>query len=115
MWFFIHVDCNTFISLYKALVRPHVEDANSVWSPYKKCDIEQIEKIQRRATKLVISLKKLPYKERLIYLVIYLVWPHQERISMDVQLMWPGGPVRSNVILEEAHLLLSYHVKFPFK
>ena len=41
---FIHVDCNTFILLYKALVRPHVEYANSVWSPYKKCDIEQIEK-----------------------------------------------------------------------
>ena len=33
---------------------------------------------------------------------------------VDVQLMWPGGPVRSSVILEEAHLLLSYHVKFPF-
>ena len=53
----IHVDCNTFILLYKTLVRPRVEYANSVWSTYKKCDIEQIEKIQRRATKLVISLK----------------------------------------------------------
>ena len=67
-----HVDCNTFILLYKALVRPHIEYANSVWSPYEKCDIEQIEKIQRRATKLVIiSLKKLPYKERLLRLNLY--------------------------------------------
>ena len=40
----IHVDGYTFILLYKTLVRPHLEYANSVWSPYKKCDIEQIEK-----------------------------------------------------------------------
>ena len=40
----------TFILLYKALVRPHVEYANSVWSPYKKSDIEAIEKIQKRAS-----------------------------------------------------------------
>jgi len=57
--------------LYKALVRPHVEYANSVWSPYKKGDIEAIEKIQKRATKLVISLRKLPYKERLQHLNLY--------------------------------------------
>jgi len=33
---FINMDCKTFILLYKALVRPHLEYANSVWSPYKK-------------------------------------------------------------------------------
>jgi len=68
---FINMDCKTFILLYKALVRPHLEYANSVWSPYKKNDIEQIEKIQRRATKLVITLRKLPYKNRLISLQLH--------------------------------------------
>ena len=57
--------------LYKALVRPHVEYANSIWSPYKKGDIEAIEKVQKRATKLVISLKRLPYKERLLQLNLH--------------------------------------------
>jgi len=33
--------------------------------PYKKCDIEIIEKVQKRATKLIISLKHLSYNERL--------------------------------------------------
>jgi len=40
------MDCKTFILLYKALVRPHLEYADSVWSPYRKSEIEQIEKIQ---------------------------------------------------------------------
>lgn len=39
--------------------------------PYKKGDIEAIEKIQKRATKLVISIRKLPYKERLQHLNLY--------------------------------------------
>jgi len=62
------MDSKIFIMLYKALVCPHVEYADSIWSLYKKGDIEAIEKVQKRATKLVISLKKLPYKERLLQL-----------------------------------------------
>jgi len=37
----------------------------------QKRDIEAIEKVQKRATKLVISLKKLPYKERLLQLNLH--------------------------------------------
>jgi len=39
--------------------------------PLQKGDIEAIEKVQKRATKLVISLKKLPYKERLLQLNLH--------------------------------------------
>jgi len=60
-----------FTKHWSVLVRPHVEYANSIWSPYKKGDTEAIEKIQKRATKLVISLKKLPYKERLLQLNLH--------------------------------------------
>jgi len=65
---FINMDMHTFALLYKSFVRTHVEHAVSVWCPYKKGDIEEIEKIQKRATKLIISLKKLSYKERLLKL-----------------------------------------------
>jgi len=37
----------------------------------KKGDIEAIEKVQKRATKLVISFKNLPYKERLLQLNLH--------------------------------------------
>ena len=54
---FIHMDKSTFVLLYKAMVRPHLEYSNSVWCPFKKGDIENIEKVQKRATKLIISFK----------------------------------------------------------
>jgi len=41
---FIHMDESTFILLYKSMVRPHLEYANSVWCPYKQGDIKELEK-----------------------------------------------------------------------
>ena len=34
---FMYMDERTFILLYKSMVRPHVEFANSVWCLYKIC------------------------------------------------------------------------------
>ena len=42
--------------------------ASSSWNPYRKRDVPIIERIQRRATKLVPSLKNLDYAERLHHL-----------------------------------------------
>ena len=62
------MDERTFTLLYKSMVRPHVKFANSVWCPYKIVDSKEIEKIQKRGTKLVIKLKNKSYIDRLIYL-----------------------------------------------
>jgi len=62
------MDETTFILLYKSIFHPQVEFANSVWCPFKQGDITEIEKIQKRATKLIIKLKNKPYRDRLFHL-----------------------------------------------
>ena len=62
---FTLLDVSTLPLLYKSLVRPHLEYANVIWGPYYKEDIKAIERVQRRATKLVSQYKDMPYEDRL--------------------------------------------------
>jgi len=56
---FIYLTEETFVTLYKNLVRCHLEYANSVWNPHRPRQglIKDLEIVQMRATKLVLSVK----------------------------------------------------------
>ena len=53
------------VPLHKAIVRPHLQYCIQAWSPYLRKDTYILEKIQRRATKLLPELIDLRYEERL--------------------------------------------------
>ena len=53
------------IPLFKAIVRPHLEYCIQAWRPYCKKGIDTLERIQRRATKMIPELRDLSYEERL--------------------------------------------------
>ena len=62
---FSFLDAEMFKPLYKAYVRSHLDSCSSVWAPYKMKHIDQIEKVQRRATKQIPGFRDLSYPERL--------------------------------------------------
>jgi len=62
---FGNLDKEGFLIIYKGFIRSHMEYAIQAWSPYFKKDIDHLEKIQRRATKLVHGYRKLTYEKRL--------------------------------------------------
>ena len=73
---------DSLCQLYKSLVRPRLEYGNTVWHPRFKKDDVAIERVQRRATKLIPTLKALGYGERLRRLNLPSMWYRRKRGDM---------------------------------
>jgi hypothetical protein len=59
-------DTATLVRAFIAYVRPLLEYASCVWSPYHIVTIKQIESVQRKFTKKLPGLKDLSYSDRLV-------------------------------------------------
>jgi len=62
---FKYISINNFILFYKSMVRSLLDYCVPVSVPYKKGDIEVLEKVQNKATKIIPEIRHLPYRDRL--------------------------------------------------
>jgi len=62
---FLCKDKELILQLYKSLVRPRLEFCIQAWRPYLKKDINVLERVHKRATKLISGLSEMGYEERL--------------------------------------------------
>ena len=61
-------DKKVFIQLYKQHVRSLLEFSSTSWSPWTAADIEIIEKVQKRAVRMISGLTGQTYEEKLVEL-----------------------------------------------
>ena len=99
---FAHISVFTLPLIYKTLVRPHLEYCNVVWGPFGKLDQRRLERVQRRATKLVKSLRSKPYEDRLRALKLPSLYYRRRRGDMITvyQLLHGGMSIDSEKLLQ---------------
>ena len=69
-------------TLYKSLVRPHLEYSTAAWSPHYLKDREMLERVQRRFTRMIPGLGELGYEERLGVLGLMTLEERRNRSDM---------------------------------
>jgi hypothetical protein len=75
---------NIFIKLYKQYERPHFEFSTRAWTPWAIADVECLEKVQKRAGRLVSGLKSNVYEETLRELELLTLTERRHQADMQM-------------------------------
>ncbi len=92
-----------FHSLFKSMVRPHLEYGQSIWSPSRKKDIEIIENVQRHVTKILPGMENVTYPEQLRKIDLQILVYRCQKGRYDsspqatpLRIRWRGGHASSH-------------------